>query len=161
MTEDRKPAYKFSTNIPLKCELNFDICKVGESKYGPWYMYGVKNLETGEDVIFFAAEGLHKQLATYRKGKQLVITRCEGEENKKFFKIEDYDPQLSGSSPQTQSETNGLQLSGHELQVLETIKKEKPYILQYKAFEEFYHLFEFNGFKDRTRVKAIFDEVTQ
>jgi len=64
---------ELEVNKPVRCNLLFDPCIEGESSYGKYYMYGVRN---GEDEYnFFAPLKVHEQLKDKTKGTRFQITK--------------------------------------------------------------------------------------
>jgi len=66
---------QFNTDYPVT--LTYDMCKSGESQYGPWNLYGVEH--DGEQQGIFAEDALHHELKKYGKGAKLVIRRNQDE----------------------------------------------------------------------------------
>lgn len=66
------------TNVDHEVELLYDTPKVGEGKYGTWWLYKV--LHEGEEKALFPTGHLHAKLEHYRKGDQLIIQKLENDE---------------------------------------------------------------------------------
>ena len=74
-------------NSPVNLQLLFDEPLVGESKFGEYYMYAVKNGE--EEYSFFAPLSVHEQLkGKSKKGTEFQITKTATQKGKKL--VTDY-----------------------------------------------------------------------
>ena len=71
----------------MKLQLLFDDPIVGESKFGEYYMYGVKN--GIEEYSFFAPLSVHEQLKDKPKGTKFQLTKTASQRGKKL--ITDYE----------------------------------------------------------------------
>lgn len=74
-------------NSPINLELLFDEPLTGESKFGEYYMYVVKNGE--QEYSFFAPLSVHEQLKDKSKGTKFQLTKTVTQKGKKL--ITDYD----------------------------------------------------------------------
>jgi hypothetical protein len=70
-------------NSPINLQLLFDEPIVGESKFGEYYMYGVKNGQ--EEYSFFAPLSVHEQLKGKPKGTRFQITKTAAQKGKKLI----------------------------------------------------------------------------
>jgi len=66
----------------------FDAPIVGESKFGEYYMYGVKNGDESTEYSFFAPLSVHEQLKDKPKGTRFLLTRNASQRGKKL--VTDY-----------------------------------------------------------------------
>ena len=69
-------------NSPINLSLLFDDPIVGESKFGEYYMYGVKNGQ--DEYSFFAPLSVHEQLKDKPKGTKFQLTRTASQRGKKL-----------------------------------------------------------------------------
>ena len=69
-------------NQSLKLQLLFDEPLVGESKFGEYYMYAVKNGE--QEYSFFAPLSVHEQLKSKQRGTAFTITKNAVQKGKKL-----------------------------------------------------------------------------
>jgi len=69
-------------NSPVNLELLFDEPLIGESKFGEYYMYAVKNGK--EEYSFFAPLSVHEQLKSKPQGTKFQITRIAKQNGKKL-----------------------------------------------------------------------------
>ena len=85
MTEKLKTLQlnKFNTDYLVK--LVYDQCKSGESRYGPWNLYGVEYQKEQQGI--FADEHLHDKLKQYAKGTKLLIRRNKDDNGKLTWKV--------------------------------------------------------------------------
>ena len=74
-------------NQSLNLQLLFDEPLVGESKFGEYYMYAVKNGE--QEYSFFAPLSVHEQLKEKQKGSRFQITKTATQKGKKL--VTDYE----------------------------------------------------------------------
>jgi hypothetical protein len=77
-------------NQPRKLELLFDAPIKGENRYGPYNLYAFVDLETGEEVTFFAPADVDAELWKYKKGFRFTITKAAKQIGKKvetFYEI--------------------------------------------------------------------------
>jgi hypothetical protein len=52
----------------------FDEPITGQSRYGPYWMYTLKNSQ-GEELLYFAPEEVNEQIKSLRKGERFEITK--------------------------------------------------------------------------------------
>jgi len=62
----------------------FDEPIIGESKFGEYYMYAVKNGNDNSEYSFFAPLSVHEQLKGKPKGTKFQLTKTATEKNKKL-----------------------------------------------------------------------------
>ena len=65
-------------------ELLFDEPMVGNSRYGEYYLYAVKN-GTDTEYSFFAPAEVHEKLKTLKKGDKVEITKTAEQQGKKIL----------------------------------------------------------------------------
>lgn len=70
-------------NKPTALELLFDEPIKGQSKYGDYFLYAVKN-GSDEEYSFFAPEEVHSELMKFRKGDKVQITKTAEQNGKKI-----------------------------------------------------------------------------
>lgn len=61
-------------NKTVSLELLFDEPINGQSRYGPYWMYTLKN-SVGEELLYFAPEEVNEQIKSLRKGDRFEITK--------------------------------------------------------------------------------------
>lgn len=71
----------------MNLQLLFDDPIVGESKFGEYYMYGVKN--GSDEYSFFAPVTVHEQLKDKPKGTKFQLTKTASQRGKKL--VTDYE----------------------------------------------------------------------
>lgn len=79
---DRKKL-ELELNKPTALELLFDEPMVGQSKYGDYFLYAVKN-GTDEEYSFFAPEEVHGEMSKLKKGDKVQITKTAEQNGKKI-----------------------------------------------------------------------------
>jgi hypothetical protein len=62
-------------NKPTNIEMLFDNPKIGESQYGMYYLYAVRNGDGATEYSFFAPEEVHLKLSSLVRGDTAIITK--------------------------------------------------------------------------------------
>ena len=88
-------------NEKIILELLFDNPIEGESQYGKYFMYGVKNGE--EEYSFFAPLTVHEALKDKPRGTKFQITKTAVQKNKKL--VTDFEIKFSNNDKQVTPET--------------------------------------------------------
>ena len=78
-------------NKPTHIEMLFNNAKVGESQYGMYYLYAVRNGD-GNEYSFFAPEEVHEKLSEFNKGDAVVITKTAVQKGNKVVTSYDVTP---------------------------------------------------------------------
>ena len=78
-------------NQKTSLELLFEVPVVGNSSYGQYYLYAVKQ-GNNEEYNFFAPEELHEQMKGLHKGNKVEITKLAEQKGSKI--ITKYDLKL-------------------------------------------------------------------
>ena len=98
-------------NQSLNLQLLFDEPLVGESKFGEYYMYAVKNGEQEQEFSFFAPLSVHEQLKNKPKGTKFQLTKTATQRGKKLitdFEIKFLDNGIKKEkNAEPKSEENG------------------------------------------------------
>jgi len=95
-------------NAPVNLQLLFDEPLVGESKFGEYFMYAVKNGE--QEYSFFAPLTVHKQLKNKPKGTKFQLTKTAKQNGKKLvsdYEIKFLDIGKEEKNAEPKSEENG------------------------------------------------------
>ncbi len=72
----------------MSLELLFDEPMVGQSRYGEYYLYAVKN-GTDQEYSFFATAEVNEQIKSLRKGDRFEITKLAEQKGTKI--VTSYD----------------------------------------------------------------------
>jgi hypothetical protein len=104
-------------NKPIRLALLFDEPLVGESKFGEYYMYAVKNGDT--EYSFFAPLKVHEQLKNKSRGTKFQLVKTAKEKNKKLItdfeiKFLNNDEQSIPKTVQTDSELFNAMLTSYD-----------------------------------------------
>jgi len=78
----------------MSLELLFDEPMVGQSRFGEYYLYAVKN-GTDQEYSFFAPTEVNEQIKTLRKGERFEITKLAEQKGTKIvtsYKVEKQSP---------------------------------------------------------------------
>jgi len=86
-------------NQSLKLQLLFDEPLVGESKFGEYYMYAVKNGQDEFEYSFFAPLSVHERLKDKPKGTRFQITKTATQKGKKL--VTDFQIKFLNNSEQS------------------------------------------------------------
>ena len=81
-------------NKTMSLELLFDEPMVGQSRFGEYYLYAVKN-GTDTEYSFFAPAEVNEQIKTLRKGERFEITKLAEQKGTKIvtsYKVEKQSP---------------------------------------------------------------------
>jgi hypothetical protein len=106
MAERKKLDLKL--NQPATLELLFEEPVVGNSSYGEYFLYAVKQ-GNNEEYNFFAPQELHEQLKEFHKGNKVEITKLAEQKGSKI--ITKYDLKLisnGNSNKVSDTETNKI-----------------------------------------------------
>jgi len=87
----------------VKIELLFDAPMVGQSQYGEYYLYAVKNGDGTTEYSFFAPDDVHATLKENKKGARFTITKLAEQKGSKIITKYDVAP-LQSASPEPVSQ---------------------------------------------------------
>jgi len=68
----------------MSLELLFDEPMVGQSRFGEYYLYAVKN-GTDQEYSFFAPTEVNEQIKSLRKGERFEITKLAEQKGTKIL----------------------------------------------------------------------------
>ncbi len=68
----------------MSLELLYDEPKVGQSQYGEYYLYAVRN-GGPDELSFFATEDVHEKLSKMNKGDRFTITKIAEQKGSKII----------------------------------------------------------------------------
>jgi len=85
----------------------FDQPKIGESQYGKYYLYAVRNGDGATEHSFFAPEEVHAKLSELVRGDAAVITKKAIQKGSKV--VTSYEIELAPKQHQTPPETSSNQ----------------------------------------------------
>lgn len=98
MSEQRRKL-ELNLNEPVKIELMFDAPMVGQSQYGEYYLYAVKNGDGTTEYSFFAPDEVHAKLKENKKGAKFTITKLAEQKGSKIITKYDVVP-LQSAPPE-------------------------------------------------------------
>src|SRR5664279_1872337 len=93
-------------NSPVTLELLFDDPVVGQSSYGEYFLYAVKQ-GNNEEYNFFAPEELHEQLKGFHKGDKLEITKSAEQKGSKIVTKYDLKVISNGNNKKVSNNDTG------------------------------------------------------
>lgn len=103
-TEQRKKL-ELQLNQPTQIELMFDNPKIGQSQFGEFYLYAVRNGDGATEYSFFAPEEIHAILKEHKKGSKFTVSKLAEQKGSKIitkYEVVPLQPALSEHSPQTE-----------------------------------------------------------
>ena len=77
-------------NKPTHLEMLYDQPKIGESQYGEYYLYAVRNGD-GNEYSFFAPDEVHVELKELNRGDAVVVTKKAEQKGKKVVTTYEVD----------------------------------------------------------------------
>jgi len=93
---------ELEVNKPVNLVLLFDNPIEGESQYGKYYMYGIKN--NNEEYNFFAPLKVHEALKDKSRGTKFQITKTAVQKGRKL--VTDFEIKFSNNDKQVAPETD-------------------------------------------------------
>lgn len=93
---------ELQVNSPINLQLLFDEPLIGNSKFGEYYMYAVKNDE--EEYSFFAPLKIHEQLKDKPKGTLFQLTKTATQKGKKL--VVDYEVRFLDNGEKKETKSN-------------------------------------------------------
>lgn len=94
MAERKK--LELELNKTQTLELLFDEPISGQSRYGPYWMYTLKE-QSGEEVLYFAPDEVNEQIKTLKKGDRFEITKLAEQKGTKI--VTKYDVKVKQQTP--------------------------------------------------------------
>lgn len=82
---------ELTLNKPSEIELLYDEPVVGQSKYGDYYLYAVRNGDGTTEYSFFAPDEVHERIKDLKKGAKVVITKLAEQKGNKIITKYDID----------------------------------------------------------------------
>jgi len=76
---------ELALNKPSEIELLYDEPVVGQSKYGDYFLYAVRNGDGITEYSFFAPEEVHERIKDLKKGDKAVITKLAEQKGNKII----------------------------------------------------------------------------
>ncbi len=84
-------------NQPCPIELLYDEPVTGNSQYGEYYLYAVRNGDGTTEYSFFAPDEVHNKIKDLRKGAKAVITKLAEQKGNKI--VTKYDVSILLNQP--------------------------------------------------------------
>jgi hypothetical protein len=104
MAERKK--LELELNKPVSLELLFDEPMVGQSRYGEYFLYAVKN-GTDTEYSFFAPDDVHEKLKEMHKGDRFEITKTAEQKGSKI--VTKHEVKLLAQPTQPNPSNNNIQ----------------------------------------------------
>ena len=104
MAERKK--LELELNKPTALELLFDEPMIGQSKYGDYFLYAVKN-GTDEEYSFFAPEEVHVEMSKLKKGDKVSVTKLAEQKGTKI--VIKYDVKVLSNGKAADDKSNSAQ----------------------------------------------------
>ena len=100
---------ELEVNKPIRLALLFDSPIEGESQYGKYYMYGVKNGDT--EYSFFAPLKVHEALKDKPRGTIFETIKTAQQKGKKL--VQDFEIKFLDNGKEVQSSESKLEENGY------------------------------------------------
>jgi len=85
MQNEQRKKLDLQLNQPVQIELMFDSPVIGQSQYGEYYLYAVKNGDGATEYSFFAPDEVHAVLREHKKGTKLTISKLAEQKGSKII----------------------------------------------------------------------------
>lgn len=133
---------ELNLNEPVTIELLFDAPMVGQSQYGEYYLYAVKNGDGTTEYSFFAPDDVHATLKENKKGARFTITKLAEQKGSKIITKYEVVPLQAATSEQTSQ--------------AEEVKEEKvvPPATESPVSEDRYFSIMLNSCRDAMRIQS-------
>ncbi len=82
---EQRRKLELNLNEPVKIELLFDTPILGQSQFGEFYLYAVKNGDGTTEYSYFAPEDVHATLKEHKKGARFTITKLAEQKGSKII----------------------------------------------------------------------------
>jgi len=99
---------ELTLNKPSEIELLYDEPVVGQSKYGDYYLYAVRNGDGTTEYSFFAPDEVHERIKDLKKGAKVVITKLAEQKGNKI--ITKFDVNVIAQAPQNAAQSSPAQV---------------------------------------------------
>ena len=99
MNERIRPLQLRKLDHDYQVKLTYDRCRSGESRYGPWNLYGVEY--EGVEQSIFADDSLHLKLRQYGKGTRLVLRKHQDENGELEWQVTPANGEIQHQPQQT------------------------------------------------------------
>lgn len=84
MEQNTRTKLELPLNQPVTLQLLFDNPLTGESRHGPYWLYAMCDVNTGEEFSFFAPnQELHEQLSQFNAGDNVTLLKTARQNGKK------------------------------------------------------------------------------
>lgn len=130
--ENQRPKLEFKeVNKPMKLTLLFNEPILGESRYGNFYLYAVRNGD-GSEYSYFATEDVHEKIKDLKAGDSFEITKVALHSKAKNKVITAFDVKLLNNGHKskevaTTSEYNSDYFSAMEKSIEEALRLQNKY----------------------------------
>ena len=101
---------ELTLNKPSEIELLYDEPVVGQSKYGDYYLYAVRNGDGTTEYSFFAPDEVHERIKDLKKGAKVVITKLAEQKGNKI--ITKFDVNIIAQAPLNAAQSSPAQEGG-------------------------------------------------
>ncbi len=105
MSTEQRKKLELQLNQPTLIELLFDSPMIGQSQYGEFFLYSVRNGDGATEYSFFAPEEIHAILKEHKKGSKFTISKLAEQRGSKIItKYEVVPLQSAPAEPAPQKE---------------------------------------------------------
>lgn len=108
-------------NKPTNIEMLFDQPKIGESQYGMYYLYAVRNGDGTTEYSFFAPEEVHLKLSELKRGDAAVITKQAVQKGSKVVTSYEVEVQHQNNKPALETQSNNAETPNNQNSYLQAM----------------------------------------
>lgn len=129
---EQRPKLEFKeVNKPIKLTLLFNDPIIGESQYGKYYLYAVKNGD-GNEYSYFATEDVHEKIKDLKAGDSFEITKVALHSKAKNKVVTTFDVKLLNNGHKTKevvksNENNSDYFTAMEKSIEEALRLQHKY----------------------------------
>lgn len=80
-------------NQATSLELLYDKPQIGNSQYGEYYLYAVRNGDGATEYSYFAPPEVHDKLKDFKRGTKITITKSAEQKGNKIVTKYDINPE--------------------------------------------------------------------
>lgn len=93
-------------NQATSLELLYDKPQIGNSQYGEYYLYAVRNGDGATEYSYFAPPEVHDKLKDFKRGTKITITKSAEQKGNKIVTRYDINPEGAVSQVREESSNN-------------------------------------------------------
>ena len=118
MQIEQRKKLEIQLNQPIQLELLFDNPVEGQSQFGNYHLYSVKNGDATTEYSFFAPDEVHSVLKEYNRGSKFLVVKLAEQKGSKIITKYEVKP-LAVEQPELEATKANPQV----VPPVETVKK--------------------------------------